>query len=653
MRLNHQNKNTPGELSIVVAAIMGMLCFIYKEKADVVFDHYSQLIKRNQLETGLLVVWIFGIIAHVFNIKRKLEKKCKEFLAGPKEKYKHFKTPENLFAFTLCVSAFPLVIVPAYWDFFISIAERLPLIMSERQIQNIFILVFYFTCVLGFQYALWIKPENSGVIQRPENKKKIKEPKIKANRIDLGVIGEDNTIFDDKDVKSPKWLQIGPKGLKGNIAVFGSIGSSKTSSVVIPIMRQIPNRFKNYLIFVFDPKRSITNDFKRNGIPGYENAIVIDEHSDYSFNPFDRKDLMRDANYDVIAQQMALTATVLGANSSGSDIWIQSARSYFVALIGFTYLIKGEKFTFQDMKDVRELIKLEGAEVFLEEAREKIDSSNYPEDIKHNLHQCRSKLVDHATSGKDLQSSVELTANVFLDMLSDYTYGKLFNRKSANTKTIKDLIQNKTKVFVAIKSDSHAVGIITMLKQQLFQAVKEAYLSGEIPKDMLTFSIEDEFQKHVTILDTEQTAEAREFGWVRIMATPSFSQIHSSLKNEDAADSLLENFRTKILFGTTCSKTVGYAVKNFGSESILRTNQGISESDLEHGASRTSRSESTSEAEKRLLEEGKISTLKTFEAYSMVFDGTSNERYKLFTKPYFLPRNMPHKKIIQLTKEIK
>lgn len=53
------------------------------------------------------------------------------------------------------------------------------------------------------------------------------------------VLGEVHNQLDRKPSPSPDWLMIPEKGLYTGIAVFGSIGSGKTQSAILPLMRQL------------------------------------------------------------------------------------------------------------------------------------------------------------------------------------------------------------------------------------------------------------------------------------------------------------------------------------------------------------------------------------------------------------------------------
>jgi hypothetical protein len=64
-------------------------------------------------------------------------------------------------------------------------------------------------------------------------------PEVRKRNQLFVVLGEVHNQLDRKPSLSPHWLTIPEKGLYTGIAVFGSIGSGKTQSAILPLMRQL------------------------------------------------------------------------------------------------------------------------------------------------------------------------------------------------------------------------------------------------------------------------------------------------------------------------------------------------------------------------------------------------------------------------------
>ena len=540
----------------------------------------------------------------------------------------------------------------------------------------------------------------------------IPKPPKQRGSINLGTIGEDNSIFDDKHLKKAKWISLSKKALRGNLIIIGSIGSGKTAGAIIPYFKQILPNFPNASIFCIDPKGSFIPIIRSLIVDAKRVALIFDTETTLRFNPLWCPGILKNGAYvDKASMIKAASQNVLGQDK-GSSFWETSAFNLTKAFIVvcavkydyFTYntlrkeMIAGKESYADILKNIDTLQKLKnklteaegivdsnqsitqietnlhtlfsnlskkeiGAVQSLKDA---LNSCRYDDEERHNIDEALTYIKQFNAMAIELKSSIVASSTVFIDIFSDYRVSKIFcpKKEEINVNGFDQLIDSGKIILFHMDNELIARSMGTVLKLIWQKSVLDILKKGR-PKDRSHFLIIDEVQDVLTVGgggatpgDETFTAKAREAGAICLFATQSYSAILNTIKNENAANELLNNFKSKLILQNTDSKTIAPYQSVIGQEDIKKLSHSVSEqsknthrnlllggyeSNLDQNINE---SISTSTQREHTVTGKEFSRLQVYEALAYIFDGVSVNFYKLFLKPHYLKANTPHCKVL-------
>ena len=540
-----------------------------------------------------------------------------------------------------------------------------------------------------------------------------KSPKLSGN-INLGTIGEDGSIFDDKELKTPKWISLSKKALRGNLLIIGSIGSGKTAGAIIPYLKQLLSNFQDASIFCIDPKGSFIPLIRPLLVDARRDAVIFDTDTTLRFNPLWCPSILKNGIYiDKASMIKAASQNVLGQDK-GSSFWETSAFNLTKAFIVvcavkydyFTYntlrkeMIAGKDSYADILKKIETLQKLQNklneaeditnSEQSIEQIelnlqtlfsnlakkedsaakslQDALDSNRYEEEEKHNIEEAFCYIKQFNAMAIELKSSIVASATVFIDIFSDYRVSKIFcpKKEEINIEGFDQLIDSGKIILFHMENELIARSMGTVLKLIWQKSVLDILKNKNRANNRSHFLVVDEVQDVLTVGgggatpgDETFTAKGREAGAICLFATQSYSAILNTIKNEHAANELLNNFKTKLILQNTDSRTIAPYQSVIGQEDVKKTSHAVSEqsknthrnlllggyeSNLDQNINE---SISTSTQKEHIATGKEFSRLQAYEALAYIFDGVSVNFYKLFLKPHYLKANTPHIKVLE------
>ena len=109
----------------------------------------------------------------------------------------------------------------------------------------------------------------------------------------------------------------------------------------------------------------------------------------------------------------------------------------------------------------------------------------------------------------------------------------------------------------------------------------QKYILSNISLKNPSFFIADEFQEFCNSDDAEFLSLSREAKCINIISTQSYSSIKNTLKDQNAANVIIQNLVNKIWFRNDDNYTISEAVKQLGKVNVTKENRTISESGQE------------------------------------------------------------------------
>ncbi len=272
-----------------------------------------------------------------------------------------------------------------------------------------------------------------------------------------------------------------------------------------------------------------------------------------------------------------------------------------------------------------------------------------------------------------VKTGILATATSFLNQFQEYRSSKIFcPKKEEITILSMDSVIDKGEILlVDIDNDALARSMGTMIKLHYQRSILNRLANPNRKTSHPAFIFGDEYQGLITVGggnalgDDRFIDKCREANAICILATQSYSSLLNTVKNDNAVNEFIQNFRTKIAFHSEDEKTinnfkmlVGQTEKNKESRSISeiaqRTERNFILGGFDSENANISESVNVSTQKEWVLTGKEFLDLKIFEAWALVFDGVQTSLQKIYTKPNFLSKpNTPHEDILNEAAGIK
>lgn len=531
--------------------------------------------------------------------------------------------------------------------------ERMPLILSDFQYVFWSCVQFSAAAMMGlsaFVFTLAVyRPIRERFLSWAESRVSLPEfPKI-PNTVTMGTVNEEDS--DD----APQWVTLDRRALNGNVLVTGSIGSGKTQGTILTYFDQALKNFNPCpSVLAVDPKGSFIAEarkiIKSHGLS--QRTLHLSLGGEVFFNPIYDPDALKSARYlDIAYMIQAAGANFLG-RSSDSVFWeshsfnlIRHSLAYCAASLHY--------YTFLDLYDA--ILRAIGNEL-PEKIKEVLETKALDTEERFNLTRAFDYFsLEFGALEERVRTSILATATAFLNQFQEYQASRIFcpAEKTPRLRSMDDVIDSGQILLLDIASPALAKSMGTVIKLLYQQSLLDRLKDTRRGKATCSLILVDEYQDVVTtsngtsIGDDRFLAKAREANAITVVATQSLASLNDAIGKEASAKSLVQCFRTRIAGHSSDLVTIrefqelaGEVERKRVSHSVAELSQDTKKNHLlggfEANSANISESVSTSVQKERLITGKEFSTLSSFEAFALIYDGVHSHFKKLFLKPYFL-----------------
>ncbi len=478
------------------------------------------------------------------------------------------------------------------------------------------------------------------------------------------------SMFEGEKERDPEWAALGQRALNGAILITGSIGCGKTQGAVLPYFRQILESFSPLpAVMAIDPKRTFISAAvaicKKLGLG--DQIRIISLEGEETFNPVFVENILEKSQFLDVAEMLRAAAINFSGKSSDSPFWELSAFNLLKNAVIYCAAANGY-FTLTDLYEA--LVKATN-EPLADELRGALASKKFSAEERFNI-ECAIRYFDDEYRQLDnrVRTGILATSTAFLNQFQDFRAAKVFcpSRDGRTILSMADAIDQGQIIFLDIESPALARAMGTILKLHYEKATLDRLASRERNCERVALLICDEYQDIVTcgggnsLGDERYLAKCREANAIFIAASQSITSIMNSVGKERAAKELVQNFRTRIACHSSDSETIKNMQELVGQRDIERVSHTLSETS--HSPTRNlvlggfdspnaNLSESVSISNQKEFEVTgrEFSRLKSFEALSLVFDGSETKFLKLYLKPEFLKsKRTSHEDVLAMVK---
>lgn len=493
------------------------------------------------------------------------------------------------------------------------------------------------------------------------------------------VVGEEHAP-DGTFIYTPRWHVIPQKGLVGGVLAVGAPGSAKTAAVIKPFIEQVLS-FRPHdpaarvSLFAVDRKGSLAETIRKIAAR-HGRSVTVLRLGGPKFNL-----LSSTLPAAAVANALVTAYALRGQNSHDEPEWIKAGmyRILFHA-IGLFRLAYGEV----TLKDLAQL--LSGP---LRADAPPDDPNAIPEELSQELKKFYRAFQDRLTNANLSEAQrAELAAEFVFH--SNYFEQQFARMNSRNKATVIDATQDNVEPFAApdlaetfcstqnelggigplmeageivVFSPDERLGraaitaaIILKLdfQRSALNRLRQAELTGVPPTRLWAF-VADEYQAFATVGDEGDDAFfalSREALITNVLATQSLAGLQAKM-GETRLRTLLGAIRTKLFLTLTdptdcqlASRLAGESYRPVQSTSFSESNKNarlnpLSDT-LEAGSTTVSEQRSFSEQLRPDFLPITFSRLNTCEAIICSFNGERQRVVKVYLKPAYLPKELPH-----------
>lgn len=497
--------------------------------------------------------------------------------------------------------------------FYINIMNKPILISTILDSKYKYFKIFYYLISFYFIFSVVYKTLSL----------KINKNNINQNRDEKGflILGKD---------EASNFVSIQKSGLYQNILITGSIGSGKTSSAITNILDCF---VKNQVYgLIIDVKGNYINTVKKvlKKYQMLDKLVEISLDSDFCYNP-----LNLNINSIEMANVIKKVLTLVSDNNNSDSYWLDKAEEYIRSFIIILRALTGEV-TFYELHSM--VIDTDYLKNKIEILKRNILKNKFNDEQLFELNSALQNIIneylnlDERTLGI-IKSEITRMTSMFV---SDYKINKKFCSKGEMLDFYSDKI-----VVLSIDFGSNrklAQILSTYLKLDFQRQVVMKIHEKDI------FFICDEYQEFVNTEDAHFFSISREYRCINVVSMQSYTSLVNTLKNEKAANVIIQNFVNKIFFRNDDMYTIQEIIKLTGK--IINKNKSFSISEGGDNSrynrlSNKFRSYKTSLSQSYTITESKdysidesylICNLKTFEALTIISDGintTINKKVKM------------------------
>ena len=364
-------------------------------------------------------------------------------------------------------------------------------------------------------------------------------------------------------------VTITDESLYQNVLITGSIGSGKTSGAIARLTYNLIKSGKGGLIL--DAKGNFVDMVysmaKRIGRE--QDICVISDSSNWYFELLDKN-----ASSLELANRLKQVITLLSVNNNSDSYWLDKVENVLMNII---IILK-----YMGELNFMSLHRLVSEEAFLEQTLEQ---------VKIKL---KTKVPDDKTSF-ELAGAISFLENEFLKLDSrvNTIIKSEITRLTIPLVTDYDIYNqfcirgNKQKI--TFSGNKIIILSINIGENKALAKIIATFIKLAFQKSILSniscnnpaFFIADEFQEFCNTDDAHFLSLSREAKCINIISTQSYSSLKNALKDQNAANVIIQNLVNKIWFRNDDNYTISEVVKQLGKINVTKENRTISEAGQE------------------------------------------------------------------------
>ena len=641
-------------LTVVILLFVGVLFLKFKGIISISdITNFIDLNNNKFIIIGALIfinTVVFSFIFPLFFGLRRQGTRLK-ILTGEIKQTRRKKIINLIFYFTFSVSIF--ILTNQFNDFLvltknINLVELCKYLTITYRVNFSLLLALFLLPVPYISKMLITKFKASELSEYPNDK----------DTVTLGAENESESKF--KTIEANDWVKVPLSGLYGNILVFGSIGTGKTSGIVKPLIEQVIDNFKTFpTVLALDTKGNFSSFLlkllKQKNVEK-EKIWHIKLDGDVTLNPVYKKDILKKSNFIEVSELVRVaSANFQGANEN-SAFWDTKAAALIKHSVVYCSAVYGY-FTLANVYEtILKAIDGESVETLARELQNVLsESSTFDVEEKFNIN-CSLQFFTKEYNALDdkVKTGIMSTATLFLDTFNEYNAHKVFcpSEEELVIHDFEKLVNSGNVLILDINKEGisrpASIFIKTMYQRAVLDRLKKSEVT-EVPAVL----VGDEMQDWVTtssngLSDSTFLSKGREANSIVIAATQSMNTLQDALKSKVTAKVIKQCFKT-IISGQTHDEDTVELFKPFaGKVEEKRESHSVSETiqnavsnpvlinNLQSQRGNVSESYSESTYKEDLIQGKDFSSLKKFEMIGYVFNGIETSFKKIFLKPNFL-----------------
>lgn len=394
--------------------------------------------------------------------------------------------------------------------------------------------------------------------------------------ISNNILGVKNT-YSKEDIKgyvvakdeNDECFAIEENSLYQNVLITGSIGSGKTSGAIARLAYHLIKSGKGGIIL--DIKGNFVDTVKEisKRIGRINDVCVISKNSNCYFELLDKNISSLE-----LANRLKHVITLLSTNNNSDSYWLDKVENVLMNLVIIMKYLNELNFMM--------LHRLVSEDIFLKETIEHIKRKvkvQVPDDkIAFELSGAIS-FIENEYFKLDSRVNTIIKSEITrltIPLVTDYDIFNQFCIK--NEKQPISFSNNKIIVLSINVGENKALAKIMATFMKL--SYQKNILSN-IGSNDPSFFIADEFQEFCNSDDAEFLSLSREAKCINIISAQSYSSLKNSLKDQNAANVIIQNLVNKIWFRNDDNYTIAEIIKQLGKINVTKENRTISESGQE------------------------------------------------------------------------
>ena len=369
--------------------------------------------------------------------------------------------------------------------------------------------------------------------------------------------------------ESDECFSIEEEALYQNVLITGSIGSGKTSGAIARLTYNLIKSGKGGLILDIKGNYVDTVNEMCKRLGRINDVCVLSKTSGWYFELLDKTISSLE-----LANRLKRVITLLSTNNNSDSYWLDKVENVLMNMIiimkyldelnlmTLHRLVSEDEYLKEKLLNIKKKLKrkvpddktafeLTGAICFIENEYFKLDS--------------RVNTI--------IKSEI---TRLTIPLITDYDIYNQFCVQ--NNKQFISFNNNKIVVLSLNVGENKALAkiIATFIKLSY-----QKYILSNISSKQPSFFIADEFQEFCNTDDAEFLALSREAKCVNIISTQSYSSLKNALRDQNAANVIIQNLVNKIWFRNDDNYTISEIVKQLGKINVTKENRSISESGQE------------------------------------------------------------------------